>query len=238
MKRFIAALVALSFLILPASAWDNRRMDVHTKEAIFSLAGICSATVIDKEDRMLLTAAHCTTPFEHNKKVEASHYEDPKYELVYEDTYVSHKYVDPNTGTEVYAKYKVEIVLVDKDHDYAILKIKDDSVILPIEAELSTAPVYRGDTVYTIGNPRGLEATLSKGIISNNYRDISDISPWKFPMYQIDAPGVAPGSSGCAVYNEDEEIIGVLVAGIQPGLTFIVPIKYIQEGLAKIHGSV
>ena len=104
---------------------------------------------------------------------------------------------------------------LDVDNDLIILKIK-----LPDQTIVDTSPlllgnsdnVHTGDPVYAVGNPVGLEGTISDGIISGiRHRDPSQDIPNK--RIQITAP-ISPGSSGGAVLNTKGEVIGVSVSGM------------------------
>jgi len=98
------------------------------------------------------------------------------------------------------------------DNDLVILKIKDpDQTIVDTPALTlgDSDNVHTGDTIYAVGNPAGLEGTISDGIISGiGRRDPSQETFYK--RIQITAP-ISPGSSGGAVLNTKGEVIGVSV---------------------------
>lgn len=75
-----------------------------------------------------------------------------------------------------------------------------------------------GEKVVVIGNPRGLEGSVSTGIISG-IRPISD-----FDVYQLTAP-ISPGSSGGPVFNIDGEVLGIATFTIRESqnLNFAMP---------------
>lgn len=81
----------------------------------------------------------------------------------------------------------------------------------------SRGSVAVGDPVLVAGNPRGLEATFSRGIVSA-IRSRPD-------RIQIDAP-ISAGSSGGPVMNEAGEVIGVATSSLRQGqnLNFAVPL--------------
>jgi len=82
-----------------------------------------------------------------------------------------------------------------------------------------------GERVLTIGNPYGLENTLSDGIISG-LRDISG-----FKLLQITAP-ISPGSSGGPLFNMKGEVIGITTISSQWGaqnLNFAIPINNLKS---------
>ena len=104
-------------------------------------------------------------------------------------------------------KYKLEAILqTDKSHDLAVLLVPSLSApALPIGDSTKLAV---GDTVYAVGNPRGLEGTFSQGIVSS-IRHIDSGT-----LLQITAP-ISPGSSGGPILNEHGEVVGVAVGHIQ-----------------------
>jgi S1-C subfamily serine protease len=82
----------------------------------------------------------------------------------------------------------------------------------------------QGDWCVAIGNPKGLEHTVSDGLISA-IRIMEGNQ-----MLQISAP-ISPGSSGGPLYNRKGEVVGITTAalvgqGVQ-NLNFAVPIKYV-----------
>lgn len=122
---------------------------------------------------------------------------------------------------------KIEIKGVydfDKENDWAIIKVGDDSFscnYLPI-GDAST--VVGGSTVYTIGSPLGLQNTISQGLISNVNRELDGVS-----YIQISAP-ISHGSSGGALINKFGEVIGITSAGFTDGenLNLAIPITVIS----------
>lgn len=81
-----------------------------------------------------------------------------------------------------------------------------------------------GEDIIAIGNPAGLEGTVSKGIISG-IRKTGD-----FKFIQITAP-ISPGSSGGPVFNLSGKVIGVATAYLDYGqsLNFAMPINYLKS---------
>lgn len=79
-----------------------------------------------------------------------------------------------------------------------------------------------GQDIVVIGNPQGLEGTISKGIISG----IRESNGMKW--LQISAP-ISPGSSGGPVFNLKGEVIGVATLILAEGqnLNFAIPINYL-----------
>lgn len=118
---------------------------------------------------------------------------------------------------------------IDADRDLAILKISTPySSTLPL-GNSDTCEV--GESVFAVGNPKGLEGTFSQGIVSS----IRDAGSDK--LLQITAP-ISPGSSGGPVLNARGDVIGVSVATYRGGqnLNFAIPVNYLKE-ILLISGS-
>jgi uncharacterized protein (TIGR02145 family) len=121
-----------------------------------------------------------------------------------------------NTNTS----YEVEgYVALDEQNDLAILKVKYDA---GVPLKLSQTMVKQGDDVLVIGSPKGLAATITKGIVSNLNAELK--------LIQIDA-AISHGSSGGPVFNITGEVIGVAVGGIENGqnLNFAIPAKTLEN---------
>ena len=99
-------------------------------------------------------------------------------------------------------QYPVERVIKrSKNFDYVTFKVTSNKPF-PYLKTAKQAP-EKGDEILVLGNPRGLESTLTKGIISSireqDYRD---------DLIQIDA-AISPGSSGSPVLNMKAEVVGI-----------------------------
>jgi hypothetical protein len=101
----------------------------------------------------------------------------------------------------------------------------NDIAILTVAAEISAEPLAFADkipppgtSVFAIGNPRGLEKSISNGVVSG-IRTIG-----KRELIQITTP-ISPGSSGGPVFDSSGKVIGVTVGSIEDGqnLNFAVP---------------
>lgn len=114
------------------------------------------------------------------------------------------------------------VVAYDPEHDLAVLGIDTNPPALTLAAP---DDVYLGEPIVAIGNPLGLTATVSNGLVSG-LRGPDDTPS----VLQISAP-IAPGSSGGPVFNEHGEVIGVATAGARIGanLNFAVPSKFLRS---------
>lgn len=113
---------------------------------------------------------------------------------------------------EELVEYTGETVLMDEEHDLAIIKITDTKFngfgTLPYSVKTSLADV--GESVFVLGYPlistMGDEIKLTTGIISSHSGFEGNKS-----QYQISAP-VQPGNSGGPLFDEDGNIVGIVNA--------------------------
>lgn len=113
---------------------------------------------------------------------------------------------DPKTGISESETYDAALIGTDADTDLAVLKI--DGKDLPAAVLGDSDQLHLGDDVIAIGNPLGLETSVSKGIVSGLNRRISD-SARGLSSIQTDA-GINSGNSGGALFNTYGEVIGVV----------------------------
>jgi len=101
-------------------------------------------------------------------------------------------------GSDGHEKKVRHVSYVSKEKDLAVISLYEPGAPL---AFANNVPEV-GESVVTIGNPRGLESTLSTGIISG-IRNISGVT-----LIQTTTP-ISPGSSGGPLMNIDGEVIGI-----------------------------
>jgi tetratricopeptide (TPR) repeat protein len=116
------------------------------------------------------------------------------------------------------------VIAIDGEGDLALLKVEipaNLAVPLPI---VRSAP-QEGESIVVVGNPYGLEGSVSNGIVSA-VREISGYGK----IIQITAP-ISPGSSGSPVVNMAGEVVGVatLQAAEGQSLNFAVPAERISQ---------
>jgi len=123
-----------------------------------------------------------------------------------------------------------EVVLLESDprRDIALIKVRGWN--LPVVRLGNSDPVQVGERVVAIGNPRGLEQTVTDGLISA-IRDTGK----GYKLFQMSVP-ISTGSSGGPLFNMAGEAIGITAAYLEGGqnLNFAIPINY---GLALLQGS-
>jgi serine protease Do/serine protease DegQ len=137
---------------------------------------------------------------------------------------------------------KAEIVGSDEPSDVAVLKVKSDGSLVQIGLG-DSAKVEVGDFVLAIGNPFGLQHTVTSGIISGLSR--SGINPDGYEDFiQTDA-SINPGNSGGALVNLRGELIGINTAilsrsGGNIGIGFAIPVNMAHSVMDQLikYGSV
>ena len=133
-------------------------------------------------------------------------------------------------------KYTIDSILaIDTDNDLALLKVSASSGIKPLTLINDSDTVRIGERVFVVGNPEGLEGTLSDGIISNLH-PLEDNK-----RLQMTAP-ISPGSSGGPVINRKGEVIGVAVGSRQAlgaqNLNFAIPSNYLKKLLDQSESAI
>ena len=119
--------------------------------------------------------------------------------------------------------YAAELIGTDVKSDIAVLKI--DAQNLPAAEFGDSSQVEVGEAAIAIGNPLGLNGTVTAGIISAVDREIQ-VGSSNMVLLQTDA-SINPGNSGGALLNEYGQVIGVNSAKISSedseGLGFAIP---------------
>ncbi len=105
-------------------------------------------------------------------------------------------------------QYEVEkIIKQNETFDYVIFQVKTHDVsFLPLASDKPR----KGEDIVVLGNPRGLESTVSRGIVSS----IRNFKRQKDALIQIDA-AISPGSSGSPVMNMRGEVVGIATMQIE-----------------------
>ncbi len=124
--------------------------------------------------------------------------------------------------------YEAKVVGLDPDHDLAVLKISaPESALVPIRHG-SSASVRVGQTVLAIGNPYGLDTSLSVGVVSALGRSIMSITQRPiFDLIQTDA-AINPGNSGGPLLDTAGRLVGINTVIVSPsggyaGVGFAIP---------------
>jgi S1-C subfamily serine protease len=146
-----------------------------------------------------------------------------------------------NRGVEVMLsnkrRYAATVVGTDKVHDLALLKI--DAPNLQAVTLADSGGLTVGQMVYAIGNPFGLNGTMTRGIISSIRSIRGSDSELIEDAIQTDA-AINPGNSGGPLLNSRGEVIGINTmiasngADQSSGIGFAIPINTAKAALADL----
>ncbi|MCB8944810.1 MAG: trypsin-like peptidase domain-containing protein [Ardenticatenaceae bacterium] len=125
-----------------------------------------------------------------------------------------------------------QVVGVDPPNDLAVIQIDvpEDYALVPLELG-KTNTVQVGQRAIAIGNPFGLDRTLTTGVVSALGRPLqTDNDNYIFNVIQTDA-AINPGNSGGPLLNSRGQVIGVNTAVRQDaqGIGFAVPVDTVQR---------
>lgn len=142
-------------------------------------------------------------------------------------------------------EYRAEVVGRDPQTDLAVIKLDLDGKLLPPEniAEMGDSDTIKpGDYAIAIGNPLGLERTITVGVISAVGRDI--INPYgadqlRYKNFiQTDAQ-INPGNSGGALADINGRVIGIndIYTQDYAGIGFAIPINLAKGVMRQLIAS-
>ena len=124
-------------------------------------------------------------------------------------------------------KYRAKVVGKDPAHDLAVLQISAPNLVSAVLGDAQNLQV--GQKVYAIGNPFGLNGTLTTGIVSSirSVREPNGATIDK--AIQTDA-AINPGNSGGPLLNSHGDVIGINTmilgsTGQSSGIGFAIPIN-------------
>lgn len=125
-------------------------------------------------------------------------------------------------------KFTGKVVGRDPDTDLAVVKI-DSKTPLPTVPLGDSTQVKVGQWVVAVGNPFGLEHTLTVGVVSALKRENVNLSRYE-DFIQTDA-SINPGNSGGPLFNIRGEVIGINTAIINfaQGIGFAIPAKMVED---------
>jgi serine protease Do len=130
-------------------------------------------------------------------------------------------------------KYLARLIGTDRQTDVALLRIEPETP-LPA-ARLSESDVRVGQWVVAIGNPYGLDGTVSLGIVSAKGRNL-EIPELLNDFIQTDAL-IDRGSSGGPLVDLEGLVVGINSRGQGRGIGFTIPIDTAREVMAQLEGG-
>lgn len=184
----------------------------YSVNSIFSRGSTAKAEgsgIIISEDGYILTNNHIV-----NSSSNASYYEVSKANKL-----TVYLYNDETA-------YEAKIVGTDEQTDLAVIKIEKTGLTA---AELGNSDsVQVGEFSMAVGNPLGMQSSVTSGIISAVNRKVTDSDGKTFTLIQTDA-AINAGNSGGALVNAEGKVIGINTlklsgTGIE-GMGFAIPIN-------------
>ena len=141
-------------------------------------------------------------------------------------------------------EHQAKVVGADPDHDLAVLQIQAPDATLEPLAVGSSQDLRVGQKVLAIGNPFGLDHTLTTGVVSALGRTIKSMSNRTIEgVVQTDA-AINPGNSGGPLLDSAGRLIGVNTQIISPsgayaGIGFAVPVDTVNRIVPELikHGK-
>ncbi|PSS33410.1 Protease Do-like [Actinidia chinensis var. chinensis] len=157
-----------------------------------------------------------------------------KYGHIVTNYHVIHGASDLKVTLADQTTYDAKVVGFDQDKDVAVLRVdapKDKLRPIPVGV---SADLLVGQKVYAIGNPFGLDHTLTTGVISGLRREISSAATGRpiQDVIQTDA-AINPGNSGGPLLDSSGSLIGINTAiyspsGASSGVGFSIPVDTVS----------
>jgi len=120
----------------------------------------------------------------------------------------------------------VVIIAVNNHLDLALLRLTHpDDEPFDFSVLEKAEDIEVGQMVFAIGNPLGLERSMSQGVISTKQRSFDGLT-----YIQTDA-AINPGNSGGPLFNSRGEVVGITNMGIMvaESLNFAIPTRYVKD---------
>src|SRR6059058_5116851 len=130
-------------------------------------------------------------------------------------------------------KFDAGLVGSDSDVDVAVLRIGAEH--LPV-AELGRAPLRVGQLVIAVGNPYGLNWTVTAGVVSALGRTLDAPGSRKMTnLIQTDT-SINPGNSGGPLVDSQGRVVGITTAmmPLAQGLGFSIPLDAVKSTIARV----
>lgn len=187
----------------------NSLMSMFSRQPQTSTATASGSGIIISEDGYILTNNHIV------------------------DTSSSESYYEVSEATKLTVtlfndetKYEATIVGTDEQTDLAVIKI--DKTGLSKAEFADSDDIKVGEFAMAVGNPLGMQSSITCGVISAINREVTDSDGKKFTLIQTDA-AINSGNSGGALVNSEGKVIGINTlklsgTGIE-GMGFAIPIN-------------
>lgn len=141
---------------------------------------------------------------------------------------------NPSRGRLSEAAVPAKLIGVDREADLAVIKIEKTG--LPVLILGDSSKLRQGQLVLALGNPLGLEGSVSMGIVSSTARLLKPDDPMTY--VQTDAP-INPGNSGGPLIDSQGRVVGINTfilsqSGGSEGIGFAVPSNVARSSFDQI----
>ncbi len=219
-RLIVLAVISIVASIATSVAYGQSAKEVYAQN---SRSVLIIHALLDEEDYVTqgsgvvissdLVATNCHLFYEGFTSIGAQKYETPEGE-----------------SDDEISEMDAEIVATDLKRDVCILSVAelaDEPTAIPVRLGSANSMAV-GEEVYALGSPEGFELSLSRGIISQLWRDAGEEAPY----IQTDA-AISHGSSGGALLDSTGKLVGITTSSYTEddaaGLTFALPVEWVLE---------
>ena len=132
-------------------------------------------------------------------------------------------------------EYEAKIIGTDEQTDLAVIKI--DKTDLPKAEFADSDSIKVGEFAMAVGNPLGMESSITCGVVSAVNRKITDTDGNTYTLIQTDA-AINAGNSGGALVNSQGQVIGINTLKLQgegiEGMGFAIPINSTEDVTSQL----
>lgn len=200
--------------ILPSIVGIKVEYNVNSALTIFGQSQTSTGTatgsgIIISEDGYILTNNHIVSTSSDNSYYEVSEATKVTVTLFNDET-----------------EYEAKIVGTDEQTDLAVIKIEKAALTKAEFADSDNVKV--GEFAMAVGNPLGMESTITCGVVSAVNRKVTDSDGKNYTLIQTDA-AINAGNSGGALVNSQGQVIGINTLKLEgtgiEGMGFAIPIN-------------
>lgn len=208
--------IAVANKALPSVAGITVNYQVSTFRGAKTQAEAVGSGIIISKDGYIVTNNHVISA------------ESSSYYTIEKATEITVKLYNDETP------YKATVVGTDEYTDIAILKIEKDNLTPATLGKSENIQV--GEVAFAIGNPVGMDYSVTSGIISAKDREV-EVDGTTYTAIQTDA-AINSGNSGGALVNANGEVIGINTlklsgTGIE-GIGFAIPISSVTDIIEQL----
>ncbi|MBQ3414986.1 MAG: trypsin-like peptidase domain-containing protein [Clostridia bacterium] len=191
----------------------NSPISFFSNRTVSSNATASGSGIIISDDGYILTNNHIVSTSSSESYYEVSEANKVTVTLYNDDT-----------------QYEAKIIGKDEQTDLAVIKIEKEGLSKAEFADSDSIKV--GEFAMAVGNPLGMQSSITCGVISAINREVTDSDGKKFTLIQTDA-AINSGNSGGALVNSEGKVIGINTlklsgTGIE-GMGFAIPINSTED---------